>query len=150
MGWVLSRESMVYGPVYNLTAAMLLAHVLLGCCCHHQHAFGNQPAGTRCVDSAGADCHGHSCGEEAGCRHHPAGGEHRGRNGCEGGRCVFVTGQPSRTPAASAAELSNAVAVAATVDEGLPAESGVWARAFAAARRCPSLRTHLWQQVLLL
>lgn len=141
---------MVYGPVYNLTAVMVLAHLLLGCCWHHQHAFGNQPAGTGCVDSAGAGCHGPSCGEEVGCPHHPAGGEHRGRNGCEGVRCVFVTGQPSRTPAASAAELSNLAAVVPTIDEGLPAESSVWARAFAADRRCPSLRTHLWQQVLLL
>ena len=63
---------------------------------------------------------------------------------------MFVTGQPSRTPAASAAELSNLAAVVPTIDEGLPAESSVWARAFAADRRCPSLRTHLWQQVLLL
>jgi len=147
---ILSRESMVYGSVCNLTTVMVLAHLLLGCCWHHQHTSGNQPASTRCVDSAGADCHGPSCGEEFGCRHHPAGGEHQDRGGCEGGRCVFVTGQPSRTPAASAAEFCDVVAVAATVDEGLPAESSVWARAFAAAGRCPPLRTHLRHQVLLL
>jgi len=147
---VLSRESMVYGSVCSLTAVMVLAHVLLGCCCHHQHASPHQPACTTCVHHAGADCHGHSCGQEGGRHHWPAGGEHQDRGGCEGGRCVFVTGQPSRTPVAAAAEFCGVVTVVAMVDDGLPAESSVCAGAFAAGKRCASLRTHLWQQVLLL
>ncbi|MHC4181523.1 MAG: hypothetical protein ACYSWU_28850 [Planctomycetota bacterium] len=150
MEWILSRESSVRGPVCNLTALTVLAHVLLGCCWHHQHASRDQQACTTCVELAVADCHGHSCGHEHACPHQPAGRNHQGQGGCEGGRCEFVSGHPSRTPEASTAEFCDQVAVAATVDDGPPAESGVSARAFAAARGCPSIRIHLYLQVLLL
>ena len=155
MKWFLSRESVVYGPFCNLTAVMVLAHMLLGCCWHHRHACGDEPACTinaniARVKIAADDCCSHPCGQELGCPGEPADPEHNGRDGCEGGRCVFVGAQPSRTPAGSATELGDVAAVAVTVVDGLPAESSVSTRAFAATRRCPALRTHLYQQVLLL
>ena len=150
MEWVLSRESIVYRSACNLTAVMVLAHVLLGCCWHHQHLSRYQPSCTTCMDVAVADCQGHSCGHEHGCPDQPAGGNHQGQGGCEGGCCVFVSGQPWRTPAASEAEFCDVVAMAGSVDDGPPTESSVLARALAATKRCPSPRIHLCQQVLLL
>jgi len=150
MKWPLSRESKVYGPVCNLTAIMVLAHVLLGCCWHHHHASGDEPASTTCLDHVGVDCHGGSYGQERACDHQPAGADHSHGSGCQGGHCVFVTGQSPRMPAAPSTDLCAKTAAAAAVADGLPAESRIWAKAFAAARRCPPLRIHLSQQVLLL
>jgi hypothetical protein len=68
----------------------------------------------------------------------------------KGGHCVFRTEQPPRMPAAPSTDFCAASAVAAAIADSLPRESRVWAKAFAATRRCPSVRIHLWQQVLLL
>ena len=150
MKWMFSRESKVYGPVCNLTAIMVLAHVLLGCCWHHHHAPGYEPASTTCLDHVGVDCQSGSCGHENACGHHAAGADHSHRNGCQGGHCVFGTGQSPRMPAAPSVDLCARTVAAAAGADGSPAESRIWAKAVAAARRCPSLRIHLSQQVLLL
>jgi hypothetical protein len=150
MDWILSRESKVYRTVCNLTAIMVLVHMLLGCCWHHHHTSPGEPARAMCVDPAGVDCHCPWCGHERGCPHQPASGGHQGASGCEGSRCVFATEQPSRAPTASTAELSDVAPVGVAVDNELPAESSISARALAATRASQSPRIHLWQQVLLL
>jgi hypothetical protein len=141
---------MVYRSVCNLTAVTVLAHMLLGCCWHHRHASWSLSACTGYVDLVGADCHNRSCGHEHDGPGAPTDGNHRDRDGCDDSRCVFVSGQPSRSPAVCAVEFCDVVAVAATIDDGLPAGSNVWARACNATTRCPPLRTHLLEQVLLL
>jgi len=150
MKWILSRESKVYGPVCNLTATMVLAHVLLGCCWHHHHAFGEELASTTYLDHTGVDCRGGGSGHVGACDHQPAGADHSHGSDCQGSHCVFGTERSPRMPAAPSAGICAGRAAAAAVADRLPAESRIWAKAFAAARRCPSLRIHLSQQVLLL
>ena len=74
----------------NLTAVMLFAHSVLGCCSHHVHAcgqthdqiawMGGNPwmGGNHCADAA----HEHSTGESKQSRD-----EHQGRDDCQGSPC---------------------------------------------------------------
>jgi hypothetical protein len=76
----------------SLTAVVLLAHALLGCCFHHPHA--SAPA---------AKAHGH-----AGCAGHthgppekPGDDDRRGHE-CDGGACFFVRAEKSHPPSPAA------------------------------------------------
>lgn len=68
----------------NLTAVMLFAHAVLGCCSHHVHACGQTHdqiawlGGNRCAEAA----HEHSTGESEQSRN-----EHPGRDDCQGSKC---------------------------------------------------------------
>lgn len=74
----------------NLTAVMLFAHSVLGCCSHHVHAcgqthdqiawMGGNPwmGGNHCADAA----HEHATGESKQSRD-----EHQGRDDCQGSPC---------------------------------------------------------------
>jgi hypothetical protein len=67
-----------------LTAVMLFAHALLGCCSHHVHACGQTHdqvswmGGNRCVDEA----HEHSPGSPE-----RSGHKHQGNDDCRGSKC---------------------------------------------------------------
>ena len=164
MRWILSQESTVYRSVCNLTAVTVLAHMLLGCCWHHHHAFQLAPACTSggmllpqrghvhaSEDMApGADCDNRSCGHEHGRPHQPDDRQHPDGDGCEDSRCMFVSRQWSRAPDASAGKCFDVTAATTTIDDGLSAGSHIRAGVSSAATRCPPLRTHLLEQVLLL
>ena len=67
-----------------LTAVMLFAHAVLGCCSHHVHACGQTHdqlawmGGNHCVDAA----HEHSTGDSERSSH-----EHQGNDDCRGSKC---------------------------------------------------------------
>jgi hypothetical protein len=148
--WVFSKEPKVYGLVCNLTAAMVLAHTLLGCCWHHHHTLGDGLGSPTSVDRAGVQFQGGECGHGGRCGHRPAGADHSHRGGCQGGHCVFATGEAARMFAVNAGGFWAGPTLAAADGSRLSAEWGLRAKAVAASRWCPPLRIHLSQQVLLL
>ena len=68
----------------NLTAVMLFAHAVLGCCSHHVHACGQAHGrtawmgGNHCADAA----HEHSTGNSE-----RSSDEHQGNDDCQGSKC---------------------------------------------------------------
>ena len=70
----------------NLTAVMLVAHAVLGCCSHHVHACGqthdqiSRTGGNRCADAA----HEHSTDKSE-----RSSDPHQRRDDCQGSKCDF-------------------------------------------------------------
>lgn len=146
----------MYGLASNLTAMALLAHVVFGCCRHHEHshpvALGDGGTVHCSCDRSHAHPagHEHPWGHELADKNGPAGGDGPNRGDCDGGRCMFVAAQPVRMPTTAEEPLQETVAVAATVETGQSAASNFVAIATTASQRCRSLRAHLLNQVLLL
>ncbi len=132
----------------NLTSAALLAHALLGCCWHHQHAGSQAPACS--VAAEGRQAHGpcshadsHTCDSP--------GEDHEGPVGCDDGRCMFVAAAPQRAaPTLKAAPIDLGLDVATCVDDVLPAELPAGSAVLADVAHGPPLPRHLLHEVLLL
>lgn len=74
----------MHGFLSNLTAVMLLAHAMLGCCAHHVHACGHAHRQVGSNDGSTA-CHDHATGYSEGSE-----GKHQDRDDCRGNRCDMV------------------------------------------------------------
>lgn len=75
----------------TLTAVLLFAHAVLGCCAHHLHACG-ESHGSIAVGS-GNHRHSNSCGDHSAGTPDRTGHEHQGQDDCQGSTCDF--GRPA-------------------------------------------------------
>ncbi len=71
----------------SLTAAILLAHALLGCCWHHAHACGHAHSPVAWVV---AGCEAEGPHEHSGHAPDRPGHKGPGQDGCRGAKCDFV------------------------------------------------------------
>jgi hypothetical protein len=132
------------GFLPHLTAALLAAHTLLGCCWHHAHACGREcePASSVHASDAPEADDAHRCGAD-----NSQSGQHRGLNECRGSSCVFLRtseceldGDQFDLPALACLDAGGSPLCAAAVLQPR----------FAADALLPPLRLHLAHQVLLL
>lgn len=119
-----------------LTAVVLAAHLMVGCCSHHAHACeGNgdvQPAHEPCHDS------------------HDSGADHSPRTplDCQVGQCTFVSS--SNSSGHSLVQHSQAFALVLLTDKPSLPSAGAQQNFFASGRLLPSVRLYLVNQVLLI
>lgn len=133
--------------LHNLSAAILVVHLLVGCCAHHAHdcpqtCDARHSEGTE--DDAGAPCDGHSHDEQGQTTNH-----HHGPNECHGVKCSFVR----TTNETMAKAFFQPCQAHVTPDfDALFASSGVFAdqHLYPAGRLLLPVRLHLANQVLLI
>ena len=133
--------------VSNLTAVMLAAHTLLGCCWHHGHR--SEPM---CSAVASAASSGHC---EAGDAHgpspvqHDCGTQHGGRHDCQGSPCMFIG--PTTQSISPSAVCTLQPLVATLPPASLSAGGAAIERSLlATGALLPPVRLHLAHQVLLI
>ena len=75
------------GLLNNLSAAILVVHLVVGCCVHHAHDCPQTcDAGhSEGMGDEGAPCDGHSHGEQGQTTDH-----HHGTDECQGVKCAYV------------------------------------------------------------
>jgi hypothetical protein len=137
----------VSGLLHNLSAAILVVHLVVGCCAHHAHdcpqtCEARHSEGTG--DDAGTPCDGHSHNEQGQTNDH-----HHGPDECRGVKCSFVRAA-NDTIAKAILQLCQAQ-VAPLLDD-VSASPGILSEQhfFAAGRLLLPVRLHLANQVLLI
>ncbi|MEN6451394.1 MAG: hypothetical protein ABFC96_12955 [Thermoguttaceae bacterium] len=131
-----------------VTAAMLVSHMVLGCCWHHAHCCTDECRPTTAVALPG-ECHdrdGDACGTSQRSGHDHRG--HHGRHECQGGSCVFL-----RTSRVNVPHLAVVVALPASLvcpSDGLTVVAGPVRPCFDCDDLLPPVRRHLLDQVLLI
>ncbi len=135
------------GLLNNLTAAILVVHLLVGCCAHHAHDC-RQACDARHAQGmghdAGAPCDGHSSGEPGQTTDH-----HHGSDECQGGKCSYLrTANDTLAKAFLQPRLTHVTPILAD-DSALV---GVFSEqpALASGRLLLPVRLHLANQVLLI
>ena len=122
-----------------VTAAILVVHLIVGCCAHHAHA---------------CDGHGHSPSARgdatSGGRCPESGGDHsrHGPKDCQGAKCSFVS--PSRTVSDSFVPPLQASCARLLDDPASPLGVGSEQHSRATGRLLLPVRLHLANQVLLI
>jgi hypothetical protein len=141
----------VSGVVSNLAVLSLLAHMVLGCCWHHAHASRQDPTSSAPVaDLSGGHDHPDSLPRQRASHPEAAGGEHDGRHGCSGNRCVGLVDLPTRTLTPSARQSLELPAACQAFHCGPAVPEATPAKAGPLTGRCLSVRIHLLHQVLLI
>jgi hypothetical protein len=125
-----------------VSAAIVVVHLMAGCCAHHAHACdceGQQPTkvGAHCTDMQHHDC----CG---GVADHP----HHSQHACKGGTCSVVL--PSRPAGTSLEKALHAVVVVLPNDLSSVLGSESERHALPTGRLLLPVRLHLANQVLLI
>jgi len=133
--------------VSNLTAVMLAAHALLGCCWHHGHGSEQVRGPVAALASSGhcaaGDAHGpspaqHDCGTQRGERHD-----------CQGSPCMFIG--PAIQNISPSAVCALQPLVATLPPASLSADGAAIERSLlATGALLPPVRLHLAHQVLLI
>ena len=129
-----------------LTAALMLANALAGCCWHHEHATSEEP-GQNVLRTASGHDHEHGPGVPHHHHHHgdrPHGGSDGGH--CASGNCVYVHKVKSGLSIEQLAFLGPTASVE-LLSFGVPNRA---ATVFLAEKPVHRLRLHLWHQVLLI
>ncbi len=130
----------------NLTAVMLFAHAVLGCCSHHLHACGESHGSVGFMDSK-HDCPD-ACSDHSGSSPERSGHEHQGQDDCQGATCHF--GRPANEREVKSCHVFCQPA-AVPPSEFMPASAGPQLnRDCGATGVLPPVRLHLVYQVLLI
>ena len=133
--------------VSNLTAVMLAAHALLGCCWHHGHGSEQMGSPVAVLASSGhceaGDAHGPSLAQ------HDCGTQHGERPNCQGSPCMFIG--PATQNISPSAVCALQPLVATLPPASLSAGGAAIERSLlAAGALLPPVRLHLAHQVLLI
>jgi hypothetical protein len=129
----------------TLMSTCLLAHALLGCCWHHEHACITH--GTAAHDAAAHESVAHADGS---CDHHNCPGDQRAPCDCRlecGAVCVFV--QLQKTIVDGSPTASDVVAIDPALRDNRSETRLSWELATSAGHS-PPLRLHLLHQILLI
>jgi hypothetical protein len=129
----------------SLTAVMLFAHAVLGCCAHHVHGCG-KPHGSVAVGGGNHPCSDSLGGHSTGCSER-TGHEHQGQDECQGSTCDF--GRPANERYANSCDVSCQF-VSLPPSDVVPALlRGLLEHDLGATCVLPPVRLHLVHQVLL-
>jgi hypothetical protein len=134
----------VQGLFSHLTAAVLVAHTLLGCCWHHAHRCGQDEGAPGTL--ASADCTADHADDAD---HHAPRHSHHGPHDCLGGACVYIPAGQTRV-VALAMDLSPAPGLALCFADQSALMPSVETSMFSAGDLCLPVRLHLAHQVLLI
>ena len=131
----------------NLTAVMLAAHALLGCCWHHGHRSEQMHSPVASVASSSHCEAGDADGSSP--AQHDCGTQHGERSDCQGGPCLFIG--PATQNISPSATYALQPLVATLPPASLSASSAAIERSLLANEALlPPVRLHLAHQVLLI
>ena len=137
----------VFKLFHSLSAAILVVHLMVGCCAHHAHdcpqtCDARHPAETG--DDSGSPCDRHSHDEQGQSENH-----HHAPQECHGVKCLFVRTTNDTTAKAFAQPCQ--AQVAPLLDDAL-ASLGILSEQhfFSTGRLLLPVRLHLAKQVLLI
>ena len=130
----------------TLTAVMLFAHAVLGCCAHHVHGC-EKPHGSVAIGGGQHQCSDSFDGHSTGCSGRTA-HEHQGQDNCQGSTCDF--GRPANNRYANSCDVSCQL-VALPPSDVVPAlVGGQLKHDLGTTGVLPPVRLHLVHQVLLI
>jgi hypothetical protein len=130
----------------HLTAVMLFAHAVLGCCSHHLHACGESHGSVAFVDGkqhCSDACGEHSAGSSGQTSH-----EHQGQDSCQGSTCDF--GRPANEREAKSGHVFCQFAAVLPSEVMPDLAGGQLVHDLGTTGVLPPVRLHLVYQVLLI